>query len=200
MSDLVVGVVAGQAMASLAAGAAWATAPDRLVSFAWRLARRERRPLSGEEWLEELDRRTAFGQSRRLSSLLLLVRAIRLRTFEAIHPRVLLRNRRRDTETGAVVVISMLDFAVEVSVAMNLGGPKDTWLMPPRAKALFESLPVGATGLFTVTRSPDAVRYADVAGCQDGRVAVRARRRWRFGWRRPAQGIILRPARSTRIV
>lgn len=181
----------GQAVASLAACIVWGTSPERLTAFAWRTAYNERRPATGAGWLLELDAYIAHGRSPRVAALGLLGRAFKLRLRACWHWRSLWNSRRHDVDFGAILIVSGLTESVEVSVAMDNGQWKTTWIMPSESKILIPELPRGTHALFTVTRSqqPSSIH----GGHNDGHFTVRGRRRRSTTRRRPAQRFVVRP-------
>ncbi len=199
MSELVLSLLAGQALASFAAIAVWLTSPERLSTFAWRLAHRELRPARSEDWIDELDARSATGDSPRWIALVHLRRGVILRVRSWMHPVALWRLRVLDTHTGTLLIVSKMDVVIEVSIAANKGGPKESLVMPPHATFLFPSLVDGTGAIVTVTRSAQPVRYwgtprADGTPKTDGQLTVRPRRHSAFSRRRRPQTAVLRPA------
>lgn len=200
MSEFVSSLLGAQAVASFVAALVWLTSAERLSGFAWRLAHRERRPANCEAWSDELDARSAMGESPRRTAFAHLGRGVKLRVASWLHPIVLWRQRVQDTTTGTLLIISKMDVAIEVSIAADKGGPKDTWEMAPHTTYLFPTLVEDTTVLVTVTRSAQPVRYWETAEANDrqsrtdGRLTIRPRRRRPLTRRRRANAAVFRPA------
>lgn len=133
-----------------------------------------------EEWASETERATRGTLQPLFKALGHLGCAPRMR-----------RNLKIDgAKTGHLVVrvkrpllSRPINYRIEVSLAMEKGGPKDTFLLGPGEKQTYRDLVAGTKGLVTVTRSNGRnVRYDNpFTGRHDGVVTIcpPAKHRWR---------------------
>ena len=145
---------------------------SKIESWAVRLVPFDQRERYGEEWADEL------ANAARCSLASITVAVGHLRCV----PRLRWELRRRGTAYGDLLVSFKAQRrgagTVEVSLAMNNGGPKETFLLRPGDTKVIPGIHAGTDGLVTVARSGGIpIRYFNAATKHsDGRVQVAAAR------------------------
>jgi hypothetical protein len=186
------GLFAAQILASFCAYVWWLTSPERLVSFAWRIANRERKPATADAWLTEFDSLVAIGAGMRSASLRFMGRALKRRFSDLIHPGRTWKSRKLDTQFGGVNLIMRAEAGAEVSIAADKGGPKETYGMVEGTVLLLPGIHRDTNVIVTATNTfGHTVDYWD-GERSSGLVTIRPRRTTRFNRRRPAQPILIR--------